>query len=289
MDLVAALIRLGGAATTAELGAQGVGRGRVRTALAGHAVVPLGRGAVALPGADQDLVVAVRTRSWLTCTSALTRWGVPVAVEPVVPHLASTRHRDERRISWHRLRQPAPVDREPDPRTRSVDPLTALAHTCGCLSRRDALVAVDGALRQRLVTRRELAGAVSRHDPRGAGWVLQHADDRAESPLESVLRHLLLEAGLTRFELQPHLRGVGRVDLLLEGWLVLEADGRAHHSDRADFVRDRDRLAAAGAQGYVTLRFGYDDLMFQPDRVLAAVLGTRRAFGPDRFRTALPA
>ena len=233
-------------------------------------------------------MVAVRTRSWLTCTSALVRWGVPVAVPPHVPHLASSRHRSEPRVSWHRLRDGVPPDRGPDHRTRSVDPVTALAHAVRCLSRRDALVVVDGALRQRLVTRGELKVALSRHDPRGAAWVLHHADDRAESALESVLRHLLLQAGLTRFEPQVHLRGVGRVDLLLDGWLVLEADGREHHSNKGDFLRDRDRLAA-GCSGHVTLRFGHDDLMYRPEWVLRRVVETRRAFGPGRFRTALPA
>ena len=289
MDLTGALLQLGGAATTAELAADGAGRGLVRSAVRRGLVTDLGRGAVALPGTDPDLVAAVRTRSWLTCTSALVRWGVPVLVAPAVPHLASARHRAEPRISWHRLRDPVPRDRGPDPRTRSLDPVTAVAHATRCLPRRDALVVVDAALRQRLVTRGELRAAVSRWDPGGAGWVLDHADDRAESVLESVLRFLLLQAGLRCFEPQVRLPGVGRVDLLLEGWLVLEADGRAHHSDRADFLRDRDRLAGAGAGGHVTLRFGYEDLVNRPDRVVKVIRATRRAFGPDRFRTALPA
>lgn len=289
MDVHGAVLRLGGAATTAELAAEGVGRRRIRTALANGSLLDLGRGGVAVVGAERDLVAAVRTRSWLTCSSALLRWGVPVAVPPLVPHLATSRYRVERGISWHRLRQPVPADRGPDPRTRSVDPVTALAHAVGCLSRRDALVVADGALRQRLVTRRDLRAAVGRCDPRGASWVVEHADERAESALESVLRHVLLEAGLTQFEPQFYLRGVGHVDLLLDGWLVLEADGREHHSDKTDFLVDRDRLGAAGAGGHVTLRFGYDDLFYRPERVLALITLTRYAFGPGRFRTALPA
>ena len=65
--------------------------------------------------------------------------------------------------------------------------------------------------------------------------------------------------------------GVGRVDFVIGGRVILEADGKLNHSgDRRhqDLMRD----AAASALGYETLRFDYAMIIHDWERVVAAIL-----------------
>ncbi len=99
-------------------------------------------------------------------------------------------------------------------------------------------------------------------------------DPRSESVLETELRLLLTLAGL-----QPEVQWVVRVrgreyrlDLAYPAVrLAIEVDGRAYHSDPADFRRDRQRQNDLVLAGWTVLRFTADDIRFQPARVLAAV------------------
>ena len=74
-------------------------------------------------------------------------------------------------------------------------------------------------------------------------------------------------------DLQVEIDGVGRVDLVVDGWLVVECDSRAHHRTPEAQLRDRARDRAAAARGYVTLRLLAEDILFHPEAVLAALRG----------------
>lgn len=119
-------------------------------------------------------------------------------------------------------------------------------------------------------------------------WVIRHADPRSESVLESALRALLLRGGVEGLDLQVVLADVGRVDMLIDGWLVLEADGFADHgSRRSDYREDRRRDAAAVAAGFITLRFSWESVVFDPDPVLVSVRAAMTRRGRSSFRTAI--
>ena len=57
------------------------------------------------------------------------------------------------------------------------------------------------------------------------------------------------------------IEGVGEVDMIILGFIVIEVDGWAFHSSKEqrekDLKRDRELLR----RGYVVLRFTYDDVM----------------------------
>ncbi len=92
----------------------------------------------------------------------------------------------------------------------------------------------------------------------------------AASGLESVLRLRLHLIGLALAS-QVAIDGVGRVDFVVGGRLILEVDGEGDHagSDRrhVDLVRD----AAASALGYETLRFDYALVVHDWPTVVAAI------------------
>ncbi len=103
---------------------------------------------------------------------------------------------------------------------------------------------------------------------------LAAVDLTGESPIEVVARLLLRKAGLN-VEPQVTIPGVGRVgrvDFLVEGFLVVEIDGAASHSDRRALRNDRRRNNMMVINGYAVLRFRYEDVMFHQEDILAMVL-----------------
>lgn len=145
---------------------------------------------------------------------------------------------------------------------------TTLPHTlrdlCHRLAPIDALIAMDGAFRARLIDRATL----SRLHRLGS------LSEPAESPMETRLRWLLLQAGLPKPEVQPELRNtegrfVGRADLFYPAArLVVEYDG-ANHRER--LVEDDRRQNLLINAGFRILRFTATDVHHRPEVVAAQV------------------
>lgn len=66
--------------------------------------------------------------------------------------------------------------------------------------------------------------------------------------------------------------GVGRVDFMLAGRIILEVDGRENHDGPSKRHKDLVRDAAAAAAGYETLRFDYALVIHSWPLVEAAIL-----------------
>ncbi len=73
-----------------------------------------------------------------------------------------------------------------------------------------------------------------------------------------------------------YVEGVDRVDLLIDGWLVLEADGFAYHSSRTSYRQDWRRANPLAAQGHRLLRSGYEDVVFGSEHVAATISAVLR-------------
>ena len=64
-------------------------------------------------------------------------------------------------------------------------------------------------------------------------------------------------------ETQVFIDGVGYVDLLLEGRLVVELDGR-HHSEWTQVKKDQRRNNGSVVRGYSVLRYYCEDVVHHP-------------------------
>ena len=216
------------------LRAAGVSRRELAAEVSAGLVRRVGTGGYVLPDAPAGVVAAVRHSSALGCVSALEHHGVDLLTRPTRPHLVPARARSDRGVVWHararwdELAVPVPV---------------ALAQLGTCRSRVETLVALDGAVRSGRVDAGEVVAAARSRDRDGLVWALRHLDPRAESVIKSALRAHLVLAGVERIDLQVELDGVGRVDLLIDGWLVVEADGFESHSTREGYRADRRRGA----------------------------------------------
>ena len=137
---------------------------------------------------------------------------------------------------------------------------------------RDAALSVaDSALRSRLVTSDELAAAAAR-SPRThhskAVWIAEHASEHAANPFESVLRSIALDLPGLRVRPQGSVGKAGRADLVDERLLIaIEADSWEHHGAPELFRRDVRRYTDFARLGWVVVRFVWEDVMHQQDRV----------------------
>ncbi|GAB3247514.1 DUF559 domain-containing protein [Arthrobacter pigmenti] len=139
-----------------------------------------------------------------------------------------------------------------------------------------ALLIAESALVKELVSWDELQAVAVGPGSRRVRAVFRQIDSRSQSLLESLSRRIFIEAGLNVTS-QASFTGVGYVDLLIEGRLIVELDGAAFHSDRSSYRRDRSRWNNLTIRGYPVLRFTYEDVMYFPGLMLEqvrSVLGT---------------
>lgn len=90
-------------------------------------------------------------------------------------------------------------------------------------------------------------------------------------------------------EVQVQIEGVGRVDLVVDGWLIIECDSREYHEGWMTQKRDRRRDLAAAARGYTTIRPIAEDILGTPEEVLTLLKQTlsrhpaaRNSFDPGQ-------
>jgi hypothetical protein len=152
----------------------------------------------------------------------------------------------------------------------------------------EALAAIDKAVRLGLTNAaalRRFADGSNRHAGAGRLRTLAALSAPAESPMETRLRWLLIEAGLPRPEVQAVLsdgsaRFVGRADLYYPtARLVLEFDGGNH---RERMVEDNRRQNLLINAGYRLLRFTAVDIHNRADVVVAQVRAALEHCGGSR-------
>ncbi|WP_281884768.1 endonuclease domain-containing protein [Agromyces rhizosphaerae] len=277
-DLAMDLSRFGGLATQPQLRRLGHSERAIREAVAAGSAWRVGRSWLANARAEAEAVRAVALRGVLGGESALRSHGVWVTHETglcvVSPRSAS--RLPSTRAGEYRIRVER-IARDGERRWR-VDVGTALVQALPRFrTRYEAIATLDSALHARRIDRRRLE-VVAAGMPRRIRRLLPHLDPRAESGLESILRLAALERGWS-VRSQVRIAGVGRVDLVIDGWLVIEADGARWHDDPADAARDRERNAALVRRGYRWHRFGHAQVVHDLDgclEVIAALLAHGR-------------
>lgn len=228
----------------------------------------------ALPGANVHAVKAVRVRGRLTCANALALAGAwdlrsrltHVRVRPggggeirrsTRGDLAHDREAQLRGgVRLHRQPRSSAVPLGKD----AVDDVE-LAVECAllCLVEEDLVMVADSLIERRMLevgTLEAIAGRL----PEAARRKLRYVNGAAMSGTESKVRLWLLLGG-HRVEPQASFRGVGFVDLLVDGWLVIECDSEAHHTDELAFEGDRARDLTLNVLGRRPVRLTYKQVM----------------------------
>lgn len=234
---------------------------------------------------------AVRIGGRLSCLSLLARIGVFVqtcsALHVQLPRASS------------RIRRPRVPDTVlhwvSDADTYSPRHMASLADAARqairCQPPRAALATLDSLLNLGVLDREQVI-ALFDGLPRQYRALIPLIDGSAGSGPETYTR-LILRAVGAAYETQVQIDEVGRVDFVVDGWLIIECDSEAHHAGWDQQREDRRRDTAAARQGYVTIRLLANDIMHRPEwvrMVIEEVLAQRAGgFGRAARRSAATA
>ncbi len=222
------------------------------------------RGWYVVPGADRDAVRAMRLGGRLGCISALRLHGAWVPPDTGA-HVAMPSFASGRRLSARGL----PANTTPhwhlkDDQTGSAFPVAplelAVEDALTCQPPQFVIAAFDSLLHRGLLSQNRLEAIIAR-GPVRRRFLTQHLRPESEDGMESIARFLLETSGI-RCDIQVIVRSSYRVDLLIDGWLVVELDGRATHAQADAFTRDRVRAANIVRDGKFVLQFAYATVLY---------------------------
>ena len=169
-------------------------------------------------------------------------------------HYSKLRRFDDVCIHWE------PVLSKEEERTHVASIGTVLERVLVCMPLKVSLPMLDAARNRGLYDVSTLAIPPTGSRLPHLREALSLSSERARSILETVARLQLIDMGLTP-QVGVWIEGVGEVDMIILGFIVIEVDGWAFHSSKEqrekDLKRDRELLR----RGYVVLRFTYDDVM----------------------------
>jgi len=204
-------------------------------------------------------VFAGRTAAWIHGVQHVDPFD---PIEVVMPPNSGVRTRRGLHVRRTSLR-PTDILEVRHIRVTGVD--RTLADLCPRLAGVDALALLDSALHLRLVDASTLMRSRS-PDVR----TLAPLAEPAESPMETRLRWLLLQAGLPRPHVQaPIPEARARADLYYpQARLIVEFDGGNHRDRMVDDNRRQNLLINAG---YKVLRFTASDIYNRPETVVRQV------------------
>jgi very-short-patch-repair endonuclease len=287
-DLVLDLQSVGGIARHSTLRALGHTKYHLSSELKAGRVIHPGRGWLAVPSAHRSGLRAVALGGRLGAANALDARGIWVdTIVGLTVHVA---------VNAARLKRLGPDERRTRRRVQfdarsgewcvsTMDALIQLSHE---MAPAPWLTSVDNALHVGAIG----PGALDELEPfipRPHRKLLGLADAKAESGNETLMRLILIEAGFS-VESQVKIAGVGFVDLLVDGWLIVEMDSHEFHGHDVDQDNDRSRDGNALLGGRDTVRFMPTAVRKAPEWCLSVIRARLRQgrASPKSGREAAP-
>jgi very-short-patch-repair endonuclease len=262
-----------GIATRNELIAAGIRGPEISSSVRAGEVRRIRRAHYGLPAAPARAIAAVRVGGRLGCVTAARSYGIWVNDDETI-HVSLPAN--AARLRTNRVLVPSEAPLTADRGTIGVDlhwsdvavskraigesawrvPLArSLEQLAKCAPRVDVLAAFESAVQTGqlgLAAAQQLLDATV-PDRLGAPILWGLDGSGAETYLAETFRELGI-----RFTQQVPFSGVGFVDFLVDGRLIVEVDGYRYHEGRDAFRRDRRRDAALLGRGVPTLRIPAD-------------------------------
>jgi very-short-patch-repair endonuclease len=241
-------------------------------------VYAVGRPQVSQKGRWMAAVLACGPPALLSHRSAAALWGIaPAPRTGPIEVVASVFHR-RAGIRVHRRRDLRPKHRREVEAIPVTDPISTLVDLASCAPDWQVERAINDADRLGLVGAEALRRTIGGLGPRpGMSRMrkLLGLDALTDTGLERAFLGIVRNAGLPLPETQAQVSGY-RVDF---HWpdlgLIVETDGWRHHRTSGEQSTDRRRDQTHMASGLTTIRFGEDQVRYEPDyvrRTLAAVI-----------------
>ena len=268
-------------ATRQQLAGRGIGRRELERGLASGRFVRIRPGYYSAPDASADLVAAVRAGGVATGVTALRHYGVWVPPDETALHVAVAPSAHPPTPAAGVVLHWTSTAHAIGPAFAPIAPLpVALQHAMSHLAPDRIVAVLDSVLHERLLSEAGVEKLLRTAPHRIRRAVAGALDGRAESGLESIVRYVLRCAGID-CDVQVEIPGVGWVDLMVDGWLLIEADG-GQHSTPAQMRKDRRRDATAVLLGLRAVRFGGDLVLHDQPRMLDVVRSMLAAGRPVR-------
>ena len=273
MEAVDALEQLGGIAPAAEI-VMLSSRRKLRTAVERRAITRVDRDRYALHRSDLGRRLAIEHNAHLSHLSAAVHHGWKVRSTPGVPHLllpTAVRTPTSKARFWFHIARRDELD------GWATGPILTVLLCARDLPFDSALTVADSALRDGAMSHDTLITAAASWRGGNEGrvqLVAAHANGLAKNPFESGLRGITISAGydfVPQYEVRVGAMTV-HPDLVdpING-IILEADSWGFHADKEAHDRDCQRYTMLTADGWIVLRFTYDQVMFQPAYVLRCI------------------
>lgn len=291
--IASVLSAFGGIATRDQLISAGIRGPEISFAVRAGEARRIRRAHFALPTASAAAVAAVRVGGRLGCTTAARSYGLWDAagatvhvslpanaarlrtnrlLVPCDEPITADRSTIELALHWTDV---SVANRGPDESAWRVPVARALGQIARCRPRIEVIAAFESAVQTRqlgLAAAQQLLDATA--PARLAGVVLHGFDG---SGAETLLAETFRELGVV-FAQQVPFDGVGFVDFLVEGRLIVEVDGYRFHGDRAAFGRDRGRDGVMLGRGIPTLRIPAELVIADRHAAVQRVIDALRAF-----------
>jgi len=254
-----------------DLAAEGWTPKRLARAVAAGRFLRLRKGVYAEPGLPEACAAAVQAGGRLCGSSELQRRGVFILKNTATHvHIEPTSSR-LRPVPEGTAVQRGVLLRTPHPRSCSVEAFDAVVQSVRAQPWHEGVATIDSAVHLGVLAIGDLDDLFAAL-PRRCRRARRLIDTRSESGPETIVRLIARELGAV-VEVQVPIDGVGRVDLVLDGWLIVECDSEQFHSDWKQRREDLRRDQAAAALGYATYRPVAEDIMWHRDDVKAALAG----------------
>lgn len=272
----------GGVADTAVLRAR-CGKKAIKRALDSGDIIRLRRGVYGLPGIAEAQLRSIELSATIIGPSAALIWEWKLKRPPGRPHVAllkgrtlTPRQRAQIVPHWWSSQGDVLVNAQG---ARISTPLATAVHCLRTMPFDEALAVADSALRSGRVTRDDLLVAIAAAPRIGRGQaeaVARAADGRAANPFESCLRAICLD--IRGLDVEPQVQiGPHRVDLAdRRRRIVIEAESRTWHAGPDEHNADIRRYTTLVREGWLVVRFSYDDVMHDPAYVAEALLDVLR-------------
>jgi hypothetical protein len=242
------LCTLGHIAATNELTSRGVSPYRISAAVSEGKIRRIRHGIYACLHVQVAPSVAASVGGAITCISVLREAGVwagdsrlvHVQLSPGARRPASAVIKAHWEVPRFEMETPWRAGR-----------MQALWRAIHCLDEENAIAAMESAIRKRFLNVEQVR-RIGRLAPRRLQPAAVQLVTNSGSGNETIVRRRLEAVGYA-VESQAHVPGLGHQDLLVEGCLGIEVDGREWHGED-QFDEDRRRLLQAAGLGRHTLQ-----------------------------------
>ncbi len=245
----ALLCSLGHVATSRQLAARNVTPAALRLAVQRGRVIRLRRGVYGCTHLDRSMARAARIGGAVSCVSLLGAHGVWAGhsgqLHLQVPPHSSVTATSGTRIHWETPRFGMHSQWQ-------ASRMQALWQAIRCLDAENALAALESAVHEEFLTWEQVQQVVS-IAPRRLQSIIRRMIPNSGSGNETIVRMRVEDAGY-HVEPQGYVPGMGHQDLVIEGCVGLDVDGRKWHESDDRFAIDRDRDVHVEGLGRHVLR-----------------------------------